>query len=423
MGLEKGYQRNINQKFSIHIAGNNKKEEFQEILELNVNVHGGSVGDYIKHIFLNHPRKEEVLFLYIRDSNSNKIVSCISLMPLEWRFGSITIPVCEMGFVGTLEKYRGKELIVELNRLYESIMAEKGYIISVIRGIPYYYRKLGYEFAIPLDHRMFLSPSKIPLDDLGFLKIRKANLEDIDFIVKKYNQYYGDFFISNKFDKDCYISKFFNDKYNDFKASTYIIEKGGKSIVYFTFGKSYDDKGYDIKTPNINRECGIIILQFTKEIAHIETPDQVDLAVREDTDLAELIDELGGTTYDTYGWQVKVPNLKLYLETIKPVLEDRIHNSNFQGVTQDIRISNYKIVLILSFNNGQISSIKMEKGYPKEESCDLQIPGALLFKLILGDRSFEEINYIIKDAKIKHESREIINVLFPKENSYPDTYY
>jgi hypothetical protein len=46
-----------------------------------------------------------------------------------------------------------------------------------------------------------------------------------------------------------------------------------------------------------------------------------------------------------------------------------------------------------------------------------------LFKLILGDRSFEEINYIIKDAKIKHESREIINVLFPKENSYPDTYY
>ena len=39
MGLEKGYQRNINQKFSIHIAENNKKEELQQILELNVNVH------------------------------------------------------------------------------------------------------------------------------------------------------------------------------------------------------------------------------------------------------------------------------------------------------------------------------------------------------------------------------------------------
>ncbi len=423
MGLEKGYQRNINQRFSIHIAENNKKEELQRILELNVNVHGESVRDYINHIFSNHPRKEDVLFLYIKDSNSNKIVSSISLMPLVWRFGITTVPVCEMGFVGTLEKYRGKELIVELNKLYERIMAEKGYIISVIRGIPYYYRKLGYEFAIPLDHRMFLSLLKIPLGDLEYLKIRKADLDDIDFVVNKYTQYYSDFFISNIFDKDCYISKLFNDHYNEFIASTYIIETGGKSIAYFTFGKSYDNLGYDIKTSDINRECGIKILQFTKEIASVENPDQVDLAVREDTDLAELIGELGGTMYNTYGWQVKVPNLKLYLEKIKLILENRICNSNFKGITQDLRISNYKTTIFLSFNNGQISTIKMEKGYPKELSCDLKLPGSILFKLILGDRSFKEIKHIIKDAIVKHESRELIDVLFPKEISYPDTYY
>jgi predicted acetyltransferase len=423
MILVKGYKRKLNQQFSIHIAENNKKEEFQEILALNIEVHGESVREYIKHIFLNHPRKEDVLFLYIRDSNSNKIVSCISLMPLEWRIGSLNIPVCEMGFVGTLESYRGKELIVELNVLYESIMAEQGYLISVIRGIPFYYRKLGYEFAIPLDHRIFLSPSKIPLNNLEFLKIRKANLEDIDFIATKYNQYYGDFFISNIFDKDCFISKFFNNNYNEFKASTYIIETGGNSIGYFTFGKSYDDKGYDIKTSQINRESGIKILQFTKEIASIENPDQLDLAVREDTDLAEFISELGGTTYDTYGWQVKIPNLELFLEKIKSILENRIHNSIFQGVTQNLRISNYKTTIILSFNNGRISSIEMEKGYPMEPSCDLKITGPILFKLLLGDRSFKELKHIMKDAIVKHESRELIDVLFPKENSYPDTYF
>jgi len=58
MELAKGYKRNLNQQFSIHIAENSKKEEFQQILELNVNVHGETVRDYIKHIFLNHPRKE-----------------------------------------------------------------------------------------------------------------------------------------------------------------------------------------------------------------------------------------------------------------------------------------------------------------------------------------------------------------------------
>jgi len=423
MKLEKGYKRNFNQQFSIHIAENDKKEEFQEILELNASVHGESVRDYVNHIFLDHPRKEDVLFLYIKDSNSNKIVSSISLMPLEWRFGRVNIPVCEMGFVGTLESYRGKELIVELNKLYESIMAEKGYLISVIRGIPYYYRKLGYEFAIPLDHRMFLSPSKIPINDLEFLKIRKANLEDIDFIETKYNQYYDDFFISNIFDKNSFASKFLNDNFNEFKASTYVIERGGKSLGYFTFGKSYDDKGYDIKTSHLNRECMIKVLQFTKEIASIENPDQIDLAVREDTDLAVLIGEFGGTTYNTYGWQVKIPNLKLYLEKIKSILENRIHNSIFQGVTQNLRISNYKTTIILSFSEGRISSIEVEKGYPVETSCDLKLPGPILFKLLLGDRSFEEIKHIVKDGIVKHESRELIGVLFPKENSYTDTYY
>ncbi|GAG24894.1 unnamed protein product, partial [marine sediment metagenome] len=68
MGLVKGYRRNINQQFSIHIAENTKKEEFQQILELNVSVHGEPVRDYINHVFLNHPRKEDVLFLYIKDS-------------------------------------------------------------------------------------------------------------------------------------------------------------------------------------------------------------------------------------------------------------------------------------------------------------------------------------------------------------------
>jgi hypothetical protein len=270
---------------------------------------------------------------------------------------------------------------------------------------------------------MFLSPSKIPLDDLEFLKIRKANLNDIDLIANKYNRYYDNFFISNLFDTSCYISKFFNDNFNEFKTSTYLIETGGITIAYFTFGKSYDNLAYDIKTSHINHEYGIKILQFIKEITSIENPDQISIAVQENTDLAELIGELGGTTYHTYGWQVKIPNLKLYFEKIKPILENRIDNSNFQGLTQDLRISNYKTTIILSFNNGQIPTIKMEKGYQKEGSCDLQIPGSILFKLILGDRSFEEINHIIKDAMIKRESSEIIDVLFPKENLYPDTYY
>ena len=423
MVIKKGLSKKIDERYSLHIAENYDKQEFQQILELNVNVHGESVRGYLNRIYLDHPKRDDIYCFYVKDNEANQIVSGLILLPLEWSFGGKILSICEMGFVGTLEEYRGKGFIRMLNEEYERLMTEKGYVMSVIRGIPYFYRKLGYEFAIPLDHRIILPLSRIPTDELKNLEVRKANLKDINFVNEKYENYYKSFFISNKFDKDSYIFKFFNDDYNDFKTSTYIIEENGKSVAYFTFGKSYDNLGYDIKTSQINHELGVKILQFIKKIHDSETNNEIDIAIREETKLAELIIELGGITYNTYGWQVKIPILKLYLEKIKPLLESRIRNSNFKDLTQNVKISNYKEIFELLFNNGTITEINIEKGYPELGLCDIQAPGPILYKLLLRDRAFDELNYIIKDAMIKHSSKGLIDVLFPKENSFPDSYY
>ena len=90
-------------------------------------------------------------------------------------------------------------------------------------------------------------------------------------------------------------------------------------------------------------------------------------------------------------------------------------------MTQNIKISNYRETFELCFENGQISTINLEKGYPGEGLCDLQMPDHILYKLILGDRNFNEINHIIKDAMVKHNSKDLINILFPKENLFPDS--
>jgi len=148
MEYVKGFSSQIDEQFTIKIATDDE-DEFTKILELNVAVHGESVRNYLSRIFLEHPSRDQFLWFYIEDDYSKKAISSISLFPLEWSIANIPIPVCEMGFVGTLEKYRGKGYIGYLNNLFELVMMERGFILSVIRGIPYYYRKLGYEFAIP----------------------------------------------------------------------------------------------------------------------------------------------------------------------------------------------------------------------------------------------------------------------------------
>jgi hypothetical protein len=364
-----------------------------------------------------------MLWFYIDNNESNQSISGITLMPLVWKIGGISIPICEMGFVSTLENYRGMGFIKKMNELYERSMSERGYIMSVIRGIPYYYRRFDYEFAIPLDVRIHLSPDKVPLDDLNYILIRKATSKDIGFIKEQYNSFYNQFYIINSFNEEGFIHRYLNDKFDETILSTYILEEHGQSVVYFSIGKSFDNKAFTIITPHLSNLQMIKVLQYVKELNEKSNNSIIPLNVRYDVDFGKFIIQLGGITHQSYGWQIKIMNLKLFFELIKPIIESRIQNSEFKELTRNVVISNYNENIELIFKKGKIIKINMKKGYPDENECDIRIPGALLNKLILSDKTIDEINYIIDDAIVNPSSKMLINVLFPKKISYPDTYY
>jgi hypothetical protein len=92
------------------------------------------------------------------------------------------------------------------------------------------------------------------------------------------------------------------------------------------------------------------------------------------------------------------------------------------GLTKTIRLSNYLETIAINFNKGKIEKIEVKKEYPNPDIIDLRIPGALLFKLLLGDRIIEEINYIIKDAIVNISSKSLIDTMFPKKISLLGSY-
>ncbi len=422
MKIKKGYSEEIDYQFTMRVAMGSR-DELSRILELNITVHGEHTKTYIENLFLEHPRKEEQLWFYIEENNTNKIVSGLTLLPLEWNIEDLTIMICEMGFVGTLEPHRRRGFIMKLNEIFEKAMAERNYVFSVIRGIPYYYRRFGYEFVFPLDDRIALSRNKIPDDELSNLTIRKANNQDIKLIENLYDEFHEKFYIVNKFDKECFIYRFFREDFNDNRLSTYIIEENGQSVAYFSIGMSYDNKAYTINVPRLTYQQMIKTLQFARELNKNKGTIDIELHVRHDSEFGKFIFQLGGVALHRYGWQLKIPNLELFFKSIKPILERRIKNSIFQVLSKNLIISNYHDNIELNFINGIITELKQYKGYPDEAECDLRIPGSLLFKLLLSDKSMEELNYIIDDAIVKPSSKLLIDVMFPKKSSYPDTYY
>jgi hypothetical protein len=348
MEFKKGYSRKLDDRFSIHIA-DDRDEEIDAIIKFNNQLHNEKeTVDYIRSLLLEYPRKNEIYWLYIKDNKTRTIVSSLCLSPMEWQIEDIEILVCEMEFVGTLESYRGKGFIKTLNDLYENVMEQKGYLLSVIRGIPYFYRNLGYEFVSSLDERISISAFKIP-NNVDTIMIRKSNSDDLPFIESKYSEFHKKFSLFCKFNEECFTFKYLNDSFTSEIRETYILEERGVAKNYFSLGWTYDKKYYEIICPDLSNREIAVMLQYVKKLGMYRDNNEIIISVNKHTSLFKYIRFLGGKTVSEYGWQVKIPNIKRYFTFTRRIIESRLKNTEFKNLTQSISISNYKETFKLEF--------------------------------------------------------------------------
>ena len=101
------------------------------------------------------------------------------------------------------------------------------------------------------------------------------------------------------------------------------------------------------------------------------------------------------------------------LQKISPVLEKRIKNSSFAGLTKSFCINTYNNNYTLDFKKGKIAMIKQGKGWG-----DISIATNVAVKLFLGYKSLDELHANYPDLMYDRKNKYLIEVLFPKSHSY-----
>jgi predicted N-acetyltransferase YhbS len=140
--------------------------ETDEDIEQNIDIQrkvfgpGSGVDLLVKKLVYNHPRMTLKNHFVIK--HHGKTVATLNLIPSEWSIGGILLKVAEMGNVATLPEYRNRGLIRTLVNEYHKEVVNQGYDLSVIEGIPYFYRQFGYEYAIPLDEEIVIQLERLP---------------------------------------------------------------------------------------------------------------------------------------------------------------------------------------------------------------------------------------------------------------------
>ncbi len=378
-------------------------------------VHGKEVTPMIDRLFNLYPDFPPSDNFLIEDSKTGKVVAYYCLKLNTGILEGHKISVGQMEIVGTLEEYRNQGLIRKLNDAFEQRVEEYKLPMVIIAGIPYYYRKLGYEYAIQMGGSITFPLELVP-------SLKKGEEEPITIEEVTYDTLPEYLQARNRHNT-------FLDFYRDISE---------KEFPYLTTGKFGDESVYKFHLIRHNQKVvGIFslhigwgalemvelwvedlnhlvpILRFAKKLAKRKRlPLRIYYPSR--PAILQALESFSRSKFSRpYAWYVKIPSIKRFLETIKPVIEHRLIKSEFKGLTDSIRISWYHEGAELVFKKGKLKSINP---IPRSEVKDMHVavPFPIIYQLLLGYRSIDELHQIFPDAGGRATKTPIIRNIFPK---------
>ena len=99
----------------------------------------------------NHPTCDASDFTVIEDTTTGSIVSSACLIGQRFSYEGVELDAGLPELVGTHPDYRRRGLVKEQFGVLHRWSKERGHLMQAIAGIPYYYRRFGYEMAVYMD--------------------------------------------------------------------------------------------------------------------------------------------------------------------------------------------------------------------------------------------------------------------------------
>ncbi|MGM0640291.1 MAG: GNAT family N-acetyltransferase [Thermotogota bacterium] len=370
----------------------------------------GEVDILTNDVWTKSNKKDKNIVLAAIDTDKNKYIGTVSLIDTPMKYDGIEIKTCELGVVGTLEEYRGNKINDTLTKLFLEKAEELEYDMIIIEGIPYFYRRYGFNYSVPMSSESF-KINNLEFTNKEKLTMRKADKKDLNFIKTEFDKSNEKVEIYLNKEKEI-IDNHMNDYEERFLAKDYrIIEKEGKKIGYLALTKFKDIMQICEISDDLNFDVYESVLSILeKELDNYKTKDEIRLDIPETNKLIAFSRSKGSKRIGDYQWQIKILNLYRFMENIKPVLEKRIKNSIYNNENFKFKYHNYREMIEFNIKNSKINIKKLKF----EPAYDVNIPPQAEVKYLLGNNTYEELRNILPDTIIQKKFLGLMNTMFPK---------
>ena len=159
---------------------------FNGAMHADIDLPDSTLADWTTDLFeLDHPTfvpHRDVTV--VENSATGRIVSTLFLIPQQWSYAGVTMPVGQPELIATHPDYRRRGLVRAQFDVVHEWSRAAGHLWQFIGGIPWYYRQFGYTYAIDLASPPVLALGPKPPPDVPGYSVRAAVPADIPFLAE-----------------------------------------------------------------------------------------------------------------------------------------------------------------------------------------------------------------------------------------------
>jgi hypothetical protein len=389
----------------------------------------------------NHPTCDATDFTVIEDTTAGSIVSSTCLIGQKFSYEGEEFDAGLPELVGTHPDYRRRGLVREQFGVLHRWSKERGHLMQAIAGIPYYYRRFGYEMAVYMGagRRVYVKdlPAK-PSSGHGAqgsprsYYLRPATASDAPFLSDLDRRGSGRSLLTSSRDEVLWRYEVAGrDPESDESLEVRIVENAaGEPAGHVCHTRALRDGtlevyGYELADGVSWLEVTPFVLSELAQIGRKHASAEKELAsmtfaLGEHHPLYHAIPEpplYRLDRNDHYAFYVRVPDLPEFLRHVGPVLERRLAASVAARHTGEVKVSFYGGGFRLVLVRGRLSTV--EHWNPSvEERGDAAFPDLTFLQLLFGHRSLEELDHAFADCSPgEGDARVLLGALFPRRPS------
>ena len=341
------------------------------------------------------------------------VVSSLCLMPLTLHLEGVEIPAGQPEFVATLPTHEHRGLVRRQMDLVHQWSQERGDLTQVIGGIPYFYRRFGYEYAVAIPRMRVRLPGDAPEmpdewqvrrarpADVPAVMALEADVQQLSALTSSRSAWWWQWLIEHDDDIE--------DNYTLFVA-----ERGGEVLGSAFLGDG--PPGLDAKVTALHQIAGRHPDALRALIAQAATTGR-PIAMYERLGLASTAYAESQRHPRRYGLYVRVADPVALLDHLRPVLSGRLARSAFAGARGTLLLSTYTRSIHLHYEDEAVVGI--ETGPPEQDPAGkggAGVPPDLMATLIYGRYGAKALGERHDDVRLGRAA-DLMEVLFPAVTS------